>query len=100
MKVLDCHDPAYAKSWKNTCEIVSAQNTNGTTFFIDIDSQYDNIPGNDLVVDNGLQLPTNEDDDDHDIAIARIPDLALKIAPDSRGPFHTWTNSYIYNHCL
>ncbi|MGE5355707.1 MAG: SdrD B-like domain-containing protein [Deltaproteobacteria bacterium] len=87
MIVWDCHNPDYQNSWKNNIEITSAKDGSGNTYTSDIDSQYDNNPNNDLVVDDAIQLPTNQDDDDHDITIASIPDLALKIAADSRGPF-------------
>lgn len=87
MKVWDCYNPDYQNSWKNNVEIKSAKEGNGTVHTTDIDSNYDNNPNNDLVVDDAIQLPTNQDDDDHDITIAQIPDLALKISADSRGPF-------------
>lgn len=87
MKVWDCYNPDYQNSWKNNVEIKSAKEGNGTVHTTDIDSNYDNNPNNDLVVDDATQLPTNQDDDDHDITIAQIPDLALKISADSRGPF-------------
>ena len=87
LKVWDCYNPDWQNSWKNSVEIKSAKDGSGISYTSDIDSQYDNNPANDLVVDDAIQLPTDQDDDDHDISIAQIADLALKIAADSRGPF-------------
>ena len=87
MKVWDCHNADWQNSWKNNVEIKSAKDGSGNTYSSDIDSNYDNNPNNDLIVDDATQLATDLDDDDHDITVAIVADLALKIVADSRGPF-------------
>ena len=88
MTVWDCHNDDWQNSWKNNVEITSAEDGTGANRSNDdIDSNYDNNPLNDLAVDDAIQLPESEDDDDHDFAVAKVVDLALKIEADDRGPF-------------
>ncbi len=85
--VLDCNNTNWEDSWKNNAEIVYAEDNLGNDKSKDdVDSNYDDDPLNDLVVDDALQLPESQDDDDHDIAIVKVYDLALKIIADDRGP--------------
>lgn len=88
MTVWDCHNEDWEQSWKNYAEIIYAEDGNNIDRSNDdVDSNYDNNSLNDLVVDDATQNPTGEDDDDHDISVPTIVDLALKIEADDRGPF-------------
>ncbi len=88
MTVWDCHNDNWELSWKNYAEIKYAEDGNGANMTNDdIDSHYDTDPYNDLVIDDATQLDESMDDDDHDIAVVTVADLALKIIADDRGPF-------------
>ncbi len=86
-KVVDCDDPNQQNNWESNTEIVSAEDALGNDKSQDdIDSDYDNNPDNDLVVDNAIHLPKDQDDDDHDVETLGILDLALNMVCDNTSP--------------
>ncbi len=88
-------------AWTNIAEIYSAEDQFGQDMsFFDLDSQYDDIPDNDIggtplsmeddhVDDNGADKDGNfiTDEDDHDPALVPIFDLALKKEVATPGPY-------------
>ncbi|MCR9290331.1 MAG: gliding motility-associated C-terminal domain-containing protein [Bacteroidetes bacterium] len=79
--ILEVSSSAQVGTFNNIAEIVSAQNDNGQVMTgFDVDSEYDEIPDNDLVVDDEINDDGTIDDDDHDIAPIEVEiiDLALR----------------------
>jgi len=67
-----------------TAEIESAQDMSGNVFTTeDIDSDYDTDPANDLLVDDEIHSCGIIDEDDHDIAVVELFDLALRKTPNT-----------------
>ena len=85
-----------ANAWSNFAEIASATDMSGMSF-LDIDSVMDSIMTNDQGAVNGTSTDdqidgggpkANEDEDDHDIKMIEVVDLALKKRILEPGPYN------------
>jgi|GEM_PF-2210547 len=95
LTVVQCYDDQ-PTAWSNFAEIARAENLSGI-LINDIDSVMDSISTNDLgaidgtTTDNQLDgggPKANEDEDDHDIKMIEVVDLALKKRIFEPGPFN------------
>ena len=73
-------------AWVNLSEITAANDDFGQPGN-DLDSDPDSDPSNDGAVDDNNVDSTNGDEDDHDLEVIDIFDLALTKSIDDRGPY-------------